>query len=337
MAERHGFDFALSMIKLRRMGGATSYWDHNLESFTLMAGLAAVTERIKLYASTAILTLPPALVARMAVTVDSIAPGRFGVNIVSGWGSPEYSQMGLWPGDDYFGYRYDYASEYVAVMRELWETGRSDFKGEHFTMDDCRLGPLPGAGIPIVSAGQSDRGMDFCADHADFNFVMAQGVNTPTAHLDTNERLIRAIARTGRDVGSYVLFEVIADETDQAAIDRWQHYCDGIDEVAVANMSGRATLDPTMEDGSTGANIASAVEKLAVRDASELSNAVNMGIGTLIGSYERVAAMLDDAAALPATAGIMLIFDDFVGGLDAFGRHVQPRMACRADRAPAFV
>nr|WP_233628214.1 LLM class flavin-dependent oxidoreductase [Saccharopolyspora sp. HNM0986] len=84
-AERQGFAFALSMIKLRGFGGKTEFWDHNLESFTMMAGLAAVTERIRLYASTAVLTLPPAMVARMATTIDSIAPGRFGVNIVSGW------------------------------------------------------------------------------------------------------------------------------------------------------------------------------------------------------------------------------------------------------------
>jgi pyrimidine oxygenase len=73
-AEEHGLDFALSMIKLKGFGGETEFWDHNLESFTLMAGLAAVTERIKLYASTPILALPPAIVARMATTIDSIAP-----------------------------------------------------------------------------------------------------------------------------------------------------------------------------------------------------------------------------------------------------------------------
>jgi hypothetical protein len=44
-AEHYHFDFALSMIKLRGFGGKTEFWDHNLESFTLMAGLAAVTSR----------------------------------------------------------------------------------------------------------------------------------------------------------------------------------------------------------------------------------------------------------------------------------------------------
>ena len=101
-AEHYGLDFALSMIKLHGFGGATEYWDHNLELFTLMAGLAAVTERIRLYASVAVLTLPPAIVARMAVTIDSISNGRFGVNLVTGWQKAEYDQMGLWPGEAHF-------------------------------------------------------------------------------------------------------------------------------------------------------------------------------------------------------------------------------------------
>jgi len=103
-AEKYGFDFALSMIKVRGYGGVTKHWDYNLESFTLMAGLAAVTKKIKLFASAPILLLPPAIVARMGVTIDSIAPGRFGINIVTGWQTAEYDQMGMWPGNDYFGF-----------------------------------------------------------------------------------------------------------------------------------------------------------------------------------------------------------------------------------------
>ena len=52
-AERLGFDFALSMIKLHGFGGPSRFWDYNLESFTLMAGLAAVTSRIQLFATCA--------------------------------------------------------------------------------------------------------------------------------------------------------------------------------------------------------------------------------------------------------------------------------------------
>jgi pyrimidine oxygenase len=74
-AEAYDFNFLLSMVKLRGFGGLTEFWDHNLESFTLMAGLAAVTEHIQLFASVALPTLPPALVARMASTIDDILSG----------------------------------------------------------------------------------------------------------------------------------------------------------------------------------------------------------------------------------------------------------------------
>jgi pyrimidine oxygenase len=64
-AERYGFDFALSMVKLHGFGGPSQFWDYNLESFTLIAGLAPVTSRIRLFATCAVLTMPPPITARM--------------------------------------------------------------------------------------------------------------------------------------------------------------------------------------------------------------------------------------------------------------------------------
>jgi alkanesulfonate monooxygenase SsuD/methylene tetrahydromethanopterin reductase-like flavin-dependent oxidoreductase (luciferase family) len=55
-------------------------------------------------------------------------------------------------------YRYEYATEYVQVMKELWTKGQSDFKGKHFKMDDCRLLPLPSSEIKLIAAGQSGPG-----------------------------------------------------------------------------------------------------------------------------------------------------------------------------------
>lgn len=174
-AERFGFDFALSMIKLHGFGGRSQFWDYNLESFTLMAGLAAVTRRIRLFATCAVLTMPPPIAARMVVTIDSISHGRFGVDIISGWQRREYTQMGIWPGAEHYCRRYDYCAEYVMIMRELWETGRSDLKGDFFRMDDCRCLPLPTAKIPIICAAQSDAGTRFAARYADYNFCGGGG------------------------------------------------------------------------------------------------------------------------------------------------------------------
>jgi pyrimidine oxygenase len=302
-AEGYGLDFALSMIKLHGFGGKTQFWDHGLESFTLMAGLAAVTSKIKLFASTAVLTIPPAIVARMTTTIDSIAGGRFGINIVSGWHKVEYSQMGLWPGDAHFGKRYDYSTEYVQILKELWETGESNLKGEYFQMDHCKLSPPPSKPIKIVSAGQSDRGMEFGATYCDYNFCLGEGVNEPTKSASVPARVLEHAKKTGRDVGAYMLFMVISDETDAAAMAKWDSYEKGADRAALAHLLGHAAQDVNTEANS----MAAAVQ----RNPSP----INFNMGTIVGSYASCARMLDEVAAMPGVAGIMLCFDDFINRL----------------------
>jgi pyrimidine oxygenase len=316
-AEGYGLDFALSMIKLRGFGGKTEFWDHNLESFTLMAGLAAVTTRIKLFATAATLCLPPAIVARMAATIDSISGGRFGVNLVTGWQKPEYDQMGLWPGDEHFARRYDYLAEYAQILRELWETGASDRKGTYFQMNDCRLSPRPQAAVKIICAGQSGAGLAFTAQYADYNFALGKGLNTPTAFAPVVEKLAEARAKTGRHVTCYALFMIIADETDAAAMATWEHYRAGADAEAIAWLGLQGAAD-TKSGGDTN-----------VRQLADPASAVNLNMGTLVGSYATVAAMLDDIMTIDGVEGVLLVFDDFLKGLDAFGTRIQPLMRTR--------
>lgn len=316
-AEHYGFDFALSMIKLRGFGGETEFWEHNLESFTLMAGLAAVTSKIQLFASVATLTIPPAIVARMASTIDSISDGRFGINLVTGWQKPEYSQMGLWPGDEFFGTRYQYLGEYAQVLRELCATGNSDFKGEHFQMDDCRLSPTPKSDLKVICAGQSEAGMAFTAKYADYNFCFGKGVNTPTAFAPTVERLVKAASDAGRDVSSVALFMIIAAGTDEEAQERWESYKEGVDEEAVAWLGQQGAADKSSKSDTN------------IRQMADPTSAVNINMGTLVGSYETVAKMLDEVATVEGTSGVMLTFDYFVQGVEDFGQYIQPLMKSR--------
>ena len=322
-AEGYGLDFALSMIKLRGFGGKTEFWDHNLESFTLMAGLAAVTSRIKLFATAATLCLPPAIVARMAATIDSISDGRFGVNLITGWQKPEYDQMGLWPGDAYFAKRYEYLAEYTQVLRELWETGTSDLKGTFFQMNDCRLSPRPQAPVKIICAGQSGAGLAFTARYADYNFCLGKGLNTPTAFAPVVEKLVEACAQTGRRVTCYALFMIIADETEDAALATWAHYKAGADSEAIAWLGVQGAAD-TKSGGDTN-----------VRQLADPTSAVNLNMGTLVGSYVQVAAMLDEIMTIDGVEGVLLVFDDFLKGLDAFGTRIQPLMRARRHIAAA--
>jgi len=315
-ADRFGLDFALSMIKLRGFGGKSEFWEYNLESFTLMAGLAAVTERIRIFATAPTLLFPPAMVARMAATIDSIAPGRFGINLITGWQKAEYDQMGMWPGEQHYTDRYKYLAEYATILRELLDTGRSDYKGQYFQMEDCLVRPNA-ANTKLICAGSSDEGLAFTAQYADYAFALGKGTNTPTAFAPVNKRLEAAAAKTGRKVGSYILMMVIAAETDEAAMAKWQKYRDGVDLDATAWLSAQAA--PNAQAGAT----------TNTQQLADPTSAVNLNMGTLVGSYESIARMLDEVADVPGTAGVLLTFDDFVIGMDDFGRRIQPLMKCR--------
>jgi pyrimidine oxygenase len=316
-AEKYGFGFALSMIKLRGYGGKTEHWDYALESFTLMAGIAAVTERIKLYATVATLTIPPAILARMAVTIDDIAPDRFGINIVSGWNRSEYAQMGLWPGDDFYNYRYDYSTEYVTILKELWATGRSDFKGKHFQMDDCQLKPLPKGRIEIVSAGSSPRGQQFTAELCDYNFTGSDSPG-PDGIRTTNAALAAAAAKTGRDVRNYFSNMVIMDDTDELAQARVDKYNAGTDHEAKAFAKSQASRDTNSQGTSA-------------RQLNAPSQAVQPR--AIVGSPKTVAAYFNSLAEADPDVGIMLTFDDFLEGIERFGTEVIPLL----DHKPAVL
>ncbi len=313
-AEEAGYDFLLSMVKLRGFGGETEFWDHNLESFTLMAGLAAVTKKIELFASVALPTLNPAIVARMATTIDDISGGRFGINIVSGWNQSEYVQSNQWPGDWYYEKRYDYATEYVQIMQDLWKNGVSNRKGDYFQMDDCRMSPPPKKGtVPLVCAGQSDRGMEFCATYGDYQFIIG------TADLDVVRkdaaRLVEASKKSGRDVGVYVLFQIVMGSTDAEAEALFASYRDGADLGAIAFMTGQASLDTA---GATAEKI------------TEMKGAFNLNIGPIIGSHSTIAARLDEVAAIPGVKGVMCVFDDYPKATKEFGAKVMPLMKSRS-------
>jgi pyrimidine oxygenase len=325
-ADRHGVDFALSMVKFRGFGGPSQFWDGALEPFTLISALAAVTKRIRLIPTASSLTMPPAVVARMAATMDQIAPGRIGINLVTGWQKAEYAQMGLWPGDAHFAERYEMVGEYATVLKELWATGRCDLKGRFLTMEDCRLIPRPRNRIALVVAGSSDAGMEFAAKHCDYSFCATPDtINDPDSCGATVARLHAAAARTGREVKALVWVTVIADETDALAEARWERYRQGTDLVALGHRRDQAALDRANADPNSTAHRgkAQAAEPKPVQGCK------------LIGSHATVASLLDRLAAIPGLGGAMLSFDDYAEGTERFVARIQPRMACRAHAAAA--
>ena len=316
-AEKQGLDFVLSMMKFRGFGGETGYWDACLESFTLMAGLAPVTSKIGLIPSVALLSQHPAYVARMVATIDDMSGGRCSLNIVTGWNKPEYTQMGLWRGDEYYDRRYEYADDYLTILQDLWRNGRSTHHSEFFDLEDCSCLPTPGREIDIVSAGQSPRGQDFVARRAGHNFVMAH----PERLKDISDNVKAKGRENGREVGTYALFGLVTAETDAEAQKIGQNIVDEADHGAISNIIASASLD-----SNTGGTADRLKEGLAMD--FEDGNMAFMGFPVICGSFDTVAKKIDTIAAETGVDGILFSWADFVGGIKDFGEHIKPQLKC---------
>ena len=157
-----------------------------------MAGLAAVTEQDQ-----DLRDLPdagdPAGVRRAdGNTIDSISHGRFGLNLITGWQRPEYSQMGLWPGDEHFRNRYRCSPNTRQCCASCGTTGVSPTSRASITRwTIAGVEPAAAGDMKIICAGSCDEGLAFSAQYADYAFCLGKGVNTPTAFASNNDARCR--------------------------------------------------------------------------------------------------------------------------------------------------
>jgi pyrimidine oxygenase len=308
-------DFVLSQVKWRGYGGQSRHWDGALESFTLMSGLAAVTSKIKLIASVAVRTMNPAVLAKMAATVDDIADGRFAVNIVAGWNKFEYAQMGLWSDDDYYLNRYEYADEYLTILKRLWTEERVTFKGKYFDIDDCKSWPKPAEPLQVVCAGQSEGALAFVAKQADYSFIGR--MNDTVEQLgEVAKKISDMAAAHDRQVTSYTLLTVIAAATDAEAEAEKARHLANRDEEAIGEWMRVSGLDKNRSD----------YQQL------DPETTTFMSVPYIVGSYEKVARHLD-ALAANGVGGVCLSFPDFAADVPKFIANVMPRLTSRSKPA----
>jgi probable F420-dependent oxidoreductase len=135
------------------------------EVFTYLSALASVTGKIAFgpfVANTAFRN--PALLARMADTIDEISGGRFLLGLGAGNWEPEHTMFG-YPFDHRAG-RFD---EAIQIIAPLLRDGKVDFHGRYCQASDCVLrprGPSP-SGPPIWVGAKGERMLRIIARHAD--------------------------------------------------------------------------------------------------------------------------------------------------------------------------
>jgi len=106
----------------------------------------------------------PALLAKIAETVDEISGGRLILALGAGWHEPEFTAY------DYpFDHRASRFEEGLRIVHDLLRTGHADFQGQYATISDCELrprGPRP-AGLPIMIGTNGERLLRLTARFAD--------------------------------------------------------------------------------------------------------------------------------------------------------------------------
>jgi probable F420-dependent oxidoreductase len=146
-----------------RMAGEAEDGIH--EAWTLLTAVAAVTERAEL--GTIVLGTgfrPPALMAKMAATLDEISNGRLILGLGTGWHEPEYLAFG-YP----FDHRVGRFEEAIGIILPLLRGERVTLNGRWHQVDDAVLLPRPlrPGGLPILIAGRGERMLSIVARHAD--------------------------------------------------------------------------------------------------------------------------------------------------------------------------
>ena len=133
------------------------------ECWTVLSALAEATSRVQL--GTIVMCTAfrnPALLAKMAATLDHISDGRLILGIGCGWHDPEYEAFG-YPTDHKVG-RFE---EALTVIRSLIREGRADLDGRWVTARDAVLVPPARADLPILIAAKRPRMLELTARHAD--------------------------------------------------------------------------------------------------------------------------------------------------------------------------
>ncbi len=169
-------------------------WSGAWESWTLLSALAAATRRVQL--GTYVLCTPfrnPALLAKMAETLDEICGGRVILGLGAGWNLPEFRSYGF-PFEERFGRFVDDVRIITAMLR----TGRATHDGRYERTADARIdprGPRPG-GLPILIGAGGPRMLRLTAELADrWNGGLAGVADT----VEALAALDRACAEVGRD------------------------------------------------------------------------------------------------------------------------------------------
>jgi len=197
-AETAGFGLVTVMDHLYQIGGPSTLNEPMLEGWSVLNALARETENVRLGTLvTGVTYRNPALLAKMATTLDIVSGGRAVFGLGAAWNEQEHVA---------FGYdfppvkeRMDRLDEALAIARGMFRGERPTIDGRFYRVDDIVNSPLPvqpGGPRIIVGGGGEQRTLRIAARHADMTHWFPLGLETLKRKDDL---LIRYAEDIGRD------------------------------------------------------------------------------------------------------------------------------------------
>ncbi len=170
----------------------------SLDAWATLAGLAAVTERIRLGTMVSPATFrQPSVLARMVATADHISGGRIELGLGAGWNRSEHEAYGF-PFPD-LGERMEILEEQLEITRRQWTEEEFSFEGRHHRLERSRAEPKPlqRPHPPVIIGGAAgSRSSRLAARWADeYNTPFA----TPDDCRERRARVVAACAEAGRE------------------------------------------------------------------------------------------------------------------------------------------
>jgi F420-dependent oxidoreductase-like protein len=173
----------------------------SLEAWTLLAGLARETSRVRLGTLVTGMTYRyPAVLAAEVVTVDHLSGGRVECAVGAAWNEPEHRELGIpFPS---LRDRMDRLEEGVQILRKLFTEDDVTFEGRHYRLENATYNPKPiqRPHPPIWIGGEGrTRTLPIAGRYADAWHGWASSAQELA---DINGIIDRAAEEAGRDPGS---------------------------------------------------------------------------------------------------------------------------------------
>jgi dimethylsulfone monooxygenase len=162
-SERQGFD--LTLIAELNLNDIKGHRAPSLDCWTLAPAVAAVTQKLELMLAVRPNYHLPSLTAKSLSTLDTIAPGRVSLNVVSSWWKDEAAQYGA-PFDVHDA-RYERTREWLDVVARLLREDTVTHHGPLYQLEGAVLEPKPARPPAIYMGGESPKAKDLIAAQAD--------------------------------------------------------------------------------------------------------------------------------------------------------------------------